>query len=117
MNVAVCNHIGDESVLAGLGLGALTAGILVENPSQGFAYAVAKCVAQSYGHADLRACRIYRNQYLFLSGCVMLTLCIPLIFIPTLLTLIGQDQKLVDFATQYIWIVIPGLFLHNQGFV
>ena len=33
VNVGVCNYIGDEKVMAGLGLGTLTAGILVENPS------------------------------------------------------------------------------------
>ena len=69
VNVAVCNQLGDQSIVAGLGLGALSCGILIENPSQGFAYAVARCVAQSYGKGDFKSCKIYRNQYIFL--CIM----------------------------------------------
>ena len=89
VNVAVCAQQGDEMMLAGLGLGALAAGIMIENPTQGFAYAVAKCVAQAFGTGDLRACRIYRNQFLVLSACLFLTLCIPLFFIESIFEMIG----------------------------
>ena len=44
VNVLVCNRLGGAKMLAGLGLGVLTSGIMIENPSQGFSYAVAKCV-------------------------------------------------------------------------
>ena len=89
VDVAVCNQLGDQNIVAGFGLGALTCGIMIENPSQGFSYAVARCVAHSYGKGDLRTCKIYRNQFIFLSTCVMAILCVPLIFIPYLLAFIG----------------------------
>ena len=117
VNVAVTNYIGDEKMLAGLGLGTLTLGIVIENPSQGFAYAVAKCVAQAYGNKDMRMCRVYRNQYLLLCALFILTLCIPIAFIDKLLATIGQEKELITYATKYIWAVVPGLFFHNMGFV
>ena len=60
---------------------------------------------------------MYRNQYLFLSSCFTLVLCIPLCFTPQLLRVIGQESELVNLATQYIWTILPGIYLHNQGFV
>ena len=39
VNVQVCAQMGDTTTLAGLSMGTLISGILLENPMQGFAYA------------------------------------------------------------------------------
>ena len=74
-------------------------------------------MAQSYGKGDFKSCKIYRNQYIFLCACVMIILSIPLIFVPYLLVWIGQNAKLIDLASEYVWIVLPGIFFSNQGIV
>ena len=104
-------------MLAGLGLGILTQGILLDSPMTGFANAVANRVAIAFGADDFKGCRVYRNQFNLLTTILFLLLCIPVYFVRDIFEQIHQEKELAEFATLYITITTPGLFLKTHAFV
>jgi len=67
-------------------------------------------ISQAFGAKDLKMCYVYRNRQMFLSTCIYLLLCIPMLFIRSIYSLMGQHPEISDYAAKYVWIVLPSLY-------
>jgi Na+-driven multidrug efflux pump len=103
-------HSNNPKQLAGFGLGSLTLGICVISIGSGFAMGAGTLISQAFGAKDLRMCAIYRNRQIFLSTVLYVVLAIPMLFVRSIYSLIGQDSEVADYATTYVHIVLPSLY-------
>ena len=91
VNNICLGHSGDETLLAGLGLGALTIGITGLSIGICFAFGVGTFMAQEFGRNNLRLLEVYINRSIFLNTCVFIILLIPTLFIEQIYEAIGQE--------------------------
>jgi Na+-driven multidrug efflux pump len=110
-NAAYCGHMGGQE-LAGFGLGSLTLGILAISVGTSFTLTLSTFVGPAFGAKDFRMCRVYLNRQYYLNTIVFICICIPLLFVKQIYAAIGQNPEIADFASQYVWIVLPGLYFH-----
>ena len=81
VNVAFIGRMNDATMLAGLGLGSLTTGILLLATGICFSFVTGVLVAQAHGAGDIKYIRILLNRQYFLNTLVYLVIIIPVIFI------------------------------------
>jgi len=94
-------------MLAGLGLGSLTIGILALSIGSSFNGAVTTFMTHAYGQKEYRQCQVYRNKAMFLSLVLYCILLIPIFFIGDIYAAIGQDPEIAAYAIQYVKYTIP----------
>lgn len=111
VNASACGHLG-PSELAGFGLGNLTLGILTISIGTCFSLSTGSLIAKAAGKKDYRMCRVYLNRQYYLNTLIFTAVSIPLLFIKHIYAGIGQDAVSADFAVQYVWIVLPGIYCH-----
>ena len=88
-NNIVLGHSGDETPLAGLGLGALTLGITGLSLGICFAFGAGTFMSQEFGRKNFRAIQVYMNRSIFLNTIVFFILFIPSLFIDQIYEAIG----------------------------
>ena len=115
INAAICGRLGDKQ-LAGFGLGSLTIGIVGISIGTSFAYSVGTLIAQAAGAGDLRMCRVYLYRQYYLNSLIFPVQCLPLLFIRRIFDAMGQDADVSDYAAQYVWTCLPGLYFLTQSF-
>ena len=109
-------HIGDESKLAAVGLGAVCNSMLVLSFLTGLNGAQETLTSQAYGSGNhLKLCGVYLNR----GRMINITFYIPLalilcFFAETILVAIGQDPKVSRDAHSYICLTMPGIFFRGQ---
>ena len=89
VNAAVLGHQADEKMLAGLGLGSLTIGIMALSIGSTFNGAVSTFISHAYGQKEFRQCQVYRNKAIFIGSILYLILLVPLLFIRPIYAAIG----------------------------
>lgn len=99
-------------MLAGLGLGSLTIGIMALSIGSTFNGAVVTFVSHAYGQKEYRQCQVYRNKSIFIGTILYLILLVPLLFIRQIYTAMGQDDEMADYATQYVYYTIPFVYFY-----
>ena len=104
-----------EKFLAGLGLGTLTCGILLQSISSSFSQVVASLVAPAFGDGDLRFCKVLLNRQLLLNIIVYAIISTPVLFLKQIYGMIGQDPVISEVAVRYVQYVYPGLFFYMQS--
>ena len=114
VNVAFVGRMGDKKMLAGLGLGSLTSGIMLLSIGTCFAFVVGVLIAQAHGAGDIRLVRILLNRQYFLNCIVYAVAVIPVFFIREIYEAIGQDPEVAAYAAKYIWFTTPGVFFFMQ---
>merc|ERR1712060_717271 len=107
--------MNDKTMLAGLGLGSLTTGILLLATGICFSFVIGVLIAQAHGAGETRFCRVLLNRQYFLNFLVYLVIIIPVFFINDIFAAIGQDPEVAAYATKYIWILTPGVFFFMQS--
>ena len=88
VNNIVLGH-EDETLLAGLALGALTIGITGLSLGICFAFGAGTFMSQEFGRENFRNLQIYRNRSIFLNLIVFFILLIPTLFIERIFMAIG----------------------------
>ena len=88
MNAAYVGRM-EEKYLAGLGLGTLTCGILLQSISSSFSKVVASLIAPAYGSGDLRFCKVLLNRQLLLNAIIYAAISIPVLFMRQIYAMIG----------------------------
>ena len=73
--------MNDKTMLAGLGLGSLTTGIMLLATGICFSFVTGVLVAQAHGAGDARFVKVLLNRQYFLNTCVYLVIIIPILFI------------------------------------
>jgi MATE family multidrug resistance protein len=76
-NASFIGHLGDASMIAGVGLGNMYINIMCQSFYFGLNSALATLVSQSYGQGNLRMCGVYLNR----ARIVVISCFIPLIFV------------------------------------
>jgi len=94
--------MNDATILAGLGLGSLTAGILLLSTGVCFSMVMRTLIAQAHGAGDVRFCRVLLNRQYFLNSLVYLVLIIPVFFLNDIYSAIGQDEHVAAYAVKYV---------------
>lgn len=89
VNASVLGHANQPALLAGIGLGSLTLGIMVISIGSCFAMGSSTFISQAYGAKDFKMCVVYRNRQMFLNTVLFCVLAIPQIFIRQIYSLIG----------------------------
>ena len=89
VNNIVLGHGGDETPLAGLGLGSLTLGITGLSIGICFAFGAGTFMSQEFGRKNFRMLHVYMNRSLFLNVCMFILLFIPTLFIQQIYEAIG----------------------------
>ena len=93
--------------LAGYGLGSLTISILGLTISQIFTIGTGTFSTQAFGAGDLRLCAVYLNRSIFLNSMLFCSLWVLTWFIKPIYKSIGQTGELMDYAAEYVTIVMP----------
>ena len=115
VNVAFIGQMNDKTMLAGLGLGSLTTGIMLLATGICFSFVTGVLVAQAHGAGDARFVKVLLNRQYFLNSCVYLVIIIPILFISQIFEAIGQDPEVAKYAAQYIRYMTPGVFFFMQS--
>jgi len=89
INVAYVGSMNDATILAGLGLGSLTTGIMLLATGVGFMLVMRTLIAQAHGAGEYRFCRVLINRQYFLGSLVYLVLLIPIFFLKDIYKAIG----------------------------
>ena len=89
INVAYVGRMNDATILAGLGLGSLTTGIMLLATGVGFMLVMRTLIAQAHGAGDVRFCRVLLNRQYFLGSLVYAILLIPILFLKDIYKAIG----------------------------
>jgi len=111
VNNIVLGHGGDETPLAGLGLGALTIGITALSIGICFAFGSGTFMSQEFGRKNYRGLNVYLNRALFLNTIVFFILLIPTLFVDQIYVAIGQDPEVAAYGAKYVHIIMPFLSL------
>ena len=98
INNIVLGHAEDETLLAGLGLGALTVGILGLSLGVCFAFGAGTFMSQEFGAKNFRDIHVYLNRSIFLNICVFIILYIPSLFISQFYEAIGQSPEIAAYG-------------------
>eukprot|EP00347_Sterkiella_histriomuscorum_P022093 403331703 len=105
----------DGRLLASLGLGSLTVGIMLLSIGSCFNGSLDTLVSQTFGQKDLRLCMIYLNRQMYLAAMVFVPLAVLVYFCEYGFLAIGQDPFVAKQASIYVQIVIPGVFFATYG--
>jgi Na+-driven multidrug efflux pump len=116
VNAAVCGRLGDPVYLSGFGLGSLTLGIGAIAILICFSMGLGTVVGQANGSKDYALARVYLYRQYFLNCIMFAIITVPMIFIRSIYSAIGQDEEIAELATKYVRIVFPFLIFHSQSF-
>ena len=89
VNVAFIGRMDDATILAGLGLGSLTTGIMLLGTCMMYTQVMRTLIAQAHGAGDVRFCRVLLNRQYFLGSLVYAVLIIPVFFLKDIYKAIG----------------------------
>ena len=112
VNAIVIGQQDDEKMLAGLGLGSLTMGIMCLSIGTSFNGGVGTFISHAYGQKEYRQCQVYRNKAIFIGTILYCILAVPLICIKPLYMAIGQDEVMADYATTYVHWTLPFIYFY-----
>lgn len=112
VNAIVLGHQENEKMLAGLGLGSLTMGIMCLSIGTAFNGGVGTFISHAYGQKEYRMCQVYKNKAIFLSSILYCILAVPLICIKPIYLAIGQDEEMADYATTYVHFTLPFVYFY-----
>ena len=109
VNMMFVGHLGEASVVAGLGLATAFRNIFGQVIILGLNFTLITFVSQSYGHNDLKMCGNYLNR----ARVLILFTCIPIslimIFSGSLFKLVGLQNETSVNAEAYIVNTLPQL--------
>ena len=102
INTVYAGHLNDESKLAGLGLGTCLLECLTLYIIMGMNGALETLVAHAYGANQLVLCGVYLNRARVINTVLFIPLVSILLFTRQILTFVGQDESVVEYAHTYI---------------
>lgn len=91
--------------MAGVAIGITTNGVIV-----GFNSAMASFVPQSFGRGDLHSCGVYLSRARLVIFLIQILTSFALLMIEPFYSSLGINKETAQFSSQYIHMVIPGLF-------
>lgn len=102
INAVYAGHLNDESKLAGLGLGTCILESLTLYIIMGMNGALETLVAHAYGANQLTLCGVYLNRARVINTVIFIPLLTILLFTKPILTVLGQEPAVVDYATTFV---------------
>ncbi|CDW78027.1 na+-driven multidrug efflux pump [Stylonychia lemnae] len=114
-NAIVLGQNEDGRILASLGLGSLTLGIVLLSIGSSFNSCLDTLISQAFGQKDHRLCILYLNRQFYLSTMVFLPLAIIVYQCETFYVYLGQDPFVAKNASTYVLFNIPGILFATYG--
>ena len=111
INTVYAGHLNDEAKLAGLGLGTCLLECLTLYIIMGMNGALETLVSQAYGANQLVLCGVYLNRARVINTILFIPLVSILLFTRQILTLLGQEETVVEYAHTYIMVNLLSVYM------
>ena len=89
VNIIMIGHLNNHVLLAGVGLGNMTANIIGSSVTLGMNSALDTFVSQAYGSKNMYMCGVYLNRSRFVISVALSPVCIILLFSEKILITLG----------------------------
>lgn len=113
-NTAYIGQVGDEFMIAGVGLGTLYVNIFCQSIILGLNGALQTLVSQSFGAGNIRECGIILNRGRIVAFLAFIPIVIILCLCEPFMLAVGMDPIASDYASTYTYFLIPAMFFHSQ---
>ena len=110
INISFIGHMGIESLISGIAMGNVFINIVVFAPCYGINGAADTLLSQSFGNNQNYLAGAILNWGRIVSAVLFIPLAIFLWFIEPFMIKIGMDTESSQYASVYIWRLLPGLF-------
>ena len=113
-NTAYIGKLGDNAMLAGVGLGTLYVNIFCQSIILGLNGALQTLVSQSFGAGNIKECGVILNRGRIVALFAFIPIIIILCLCEDFMLLVGMDPAASAYAATYTYILIPAMFFHSQ---
>lgn len=100
---------------AGVGIGTMTSNFLGMSIILGYNSALDTLISQTKGAGDYKMCGVYLNRGRITMTLLFLPIVLVLLMTRKILVALGQDEEVAEFAQQYVYSFLPGLFVIGLG--
>ena len=107
-------HIGDENIMGGVGMGNVLQGMLCISFCFGLNGTLESKVSQSFGAREYTMCGVWLNRGWAINTVLLVPIALLFISSGFLLKLVGQPEKVADYACTYCTLMIPGVWCTIQ---
>jgi Na+-driven multidrug efflux pump len=91
-------HLGDQNLVAGIGLGAAYVNIMGMTIIYGFNMAMDTLISQSAGAGNVELCGVYLNRGRFVMSILFVPFFVSCFFVETILIKFGMNTQVSVFA-------------------
>ena len=114
INTAFVGHLGDESMVAGVGMGNMYMNILAMSIAQGLSSTLNTLVSQSYGQKNYHLCGVYLNRARIIVTVLYVPTMIVMLNAERVFLLMGFEAMSSHYSQLYITRMIPGAYAMNM---
>ena len=114
LNILFIGFLKDSVLLSGVGLGGMTANLIVFSIDQGLCGGIDTLVSQAYGGRKYELWNTYLNTCRYVLTLVFIPQAILLILSEPIFLIFGQPPESSEIAWKYIIAILPGMYLNLQ---
>lgn len=111
INLSFLGHLGDNALIAGVGLGSVFVNFSGWALVIGMNSALDTLVSQSAGAGKLELCGVYLNRGRFIMTLFFLPVLILSFYVEPILVGMGQNPQVAAYTKEYMRAYLPGLYI------
>lgn len=114
-NLVTAGHLGDPTIMAGIGLGNMTVNLVAMVPLLCTTHAIKSLVPQAFGRGNLDLCGVFLNRARILVTIVFILSSTLILQAKYAYRALKQDENAIVYMDIYLANYLPAVYLFTMG--